>query len=281
MPLFVVPSSGGDDAAPSRRLHEHNPCHDPKNGQFAAKGAGMCGGVVAAASAITGPKALRAMVERDPDFDIDAALDAGGPMFRAQYAEIQRKVPDAQNNMMARMTQVMSDIKGHHVVYTQLWEGSGPRVTVAPPKGARRMIEKAVLDYDGDLSQVKDAVRAAVAVDSPADVPRVAAAIRSQFKVVREKNRFDQPINGGYRDMLFNVRLKGGLVGEVQVHVKPLLKAKETMGHKLYTEMRRYAAMSGEAARTAVSRLQEQSLALYSGAWALALAAAAAGPRIR
>ena len=276
MPVFVVPSSNGEDAAPARRLREQNDCHDPKTGQFAAKGAGHCAGAGALATSppsTGGPEKLRRLVEQNPDFDIDEALDAGGPGFRAQYDALQAKIPDAQNHLMASMTRVLGDTGAQQVGYTQLWDGSGPRATVAPPKGARRLIEKAALDYGGDLTQVKDPVRAAIAVDSPDDVPRVRDAVRKHFDVVREKDRFAQPVNGGYRDLLFNVKLRNGVIGEVQVHVKPLLKAKETRGHQLYTEMRRYMAMTGEHAKQAVERLQEQSLALYASAWSLALAA--------
>lgn len=271
MPVFVTPNSNGEDAAP---LREDNPCHEPHSGRFARKGSGNCAGASTGLPEAVRSETLRRLVEDNPNFNIEDALEAGGPGFRAQYHDLQAKVPDAQNAMMTRMTRVLGEIGGQHMAYTQLWEGEGIRATVAPPKGVRRLIEKAALDYDGNLTDVKDAVRAAIAVDSPDDVARVSNAIRDHFEVVREKNRFVEPVNGGYRDLLFNVRFRNGLVGEVQVHVKPMLKAKETAGHRLYTEMRRYAAMGGDAARETVLKLQQQSQALYSGAWSLALAMA-------
>lgn len=55
MPL-LTPASWGARNRPARYLFEFNPCHDPKDGEFAAKGSGNCKG---GAGTTTGPTSYK------------------------------------------------------------------------------------------------------------------------------------------------------------------------------------------------------------------------------
>ena len=56
--------------------------------------------------------------------------------------------------------------------------------------------------------------------------------------VVRGKDRFNKPLDSGYRDMLLNVRLEGSdHVGELQLHLRTIIDIKEA-AHRTYALMR-------------------------------------------
>lgn len=114
----------------------------------------------------------------------------------------------------------------------------GADAKTAPVKSIKRSVEKLYAD-EVDLGQqagpesIKDLVRASIVVPTEADVPKAVRAIRDNFDVIKVKDRFESPMPTGYRDVLINVRLPDGTIGEVQVHIPEMLAAKE-LGHLLY-----------------------------------------------
>lgn len=195
---------------------------------------------------------------------IDSALDAASPEFRQTYETIMAKAPAASQELGTKLQQVVAAMGGSYLA--DVMNGTGLRAHLGPIKSGQRIIEKAVIEEQGDLGVIRDVVRGIVAVDSVKDVDATASAIRSSFDIVREKNRFADPLDTGYRDMLFNVRMSNGLVGELQLHVKPLLQAKEHGGHQLYERLRTLVATTAAAAQERV-HLLEQSRLLYATAW--------------
>lgn len=252
-----------------RKVREHNPCHEPDSGKFAPRGTGNCEG------AVTGDaerkKAIKLIRARE-DFDPQAVAKVLGPMFRAQLQGMLEEAPAAQQHLETNLRKVMEKVNGSVVDYPVITEGTGIRGSVGGIKGVRRIVEKAVLDADGDLRSVKDVVRASVAVDSLDQVAPVLKALKSRFDVIKTKNRFIRPTGEGYRDVLMNFRAPNGMIGEIQVHVKSMLHAKETTGHKLYTQMRRLSGQTGKRVGQIATILSRKSLQLYSAAWASALA---------
>lgn len=119
------------------------------------------------------------------------------------------------------------------------YDKSGPILITAPPKGEQRASEKVNSDYDGDWSRLTDVVRATIAVDRFDEVDGVIKLLReSGMKLAKKpKDRFNRPTMVGYRDIMMNVRYSNGHIGELQVHIKSMLKAKK-IGHKLYEQVR-------------------------------------------
>jgi hypothetical protein len=111
---------------------------------------------------------------------------------------------------------------------------------MAPLKSAKRSEEKVKADYDGDWSRLTDVVRASLAVDTFDELQQVLGKLRQSGLHLAKapKDRFAKPLPVGYRDVLLNVTLPNGHVGELQVHVKPMLATKELVAHHFYEEMR-------------------------------------------
>lgn len=155
-------------------------------------------------------------------------------------------------------------------------DAPGPVVVIGPMKNQARSEEKVKADFGGDWSRLNDVVRASVAVDSMEDVEGVMAELRKKgVKLARKpKDRFSSPTSAGYRDAMFNVVYPNGHVGEIQVHLKGILKAKDA-GHKFYEEVRSISAKAKEAGRETlteeeqkiVDEANEKMKDLYQKAW--------------
>lgn len=120
--------------------------------------------------------------------------------------------------------------------------GTTPVLLVAPLKGAARIDEKVKNEEKGNYNAVRDIVRGTIAVNSPKDIPRVLAELKSQgVEMARAgKDRYSNPVMPyGYRDVLLNVKLPSGHVAELQINTKDMITAKEVDGHAWYETERR------------------------------------------
>lgn len=195
---------------------------------------------------------------------VQAALDSATPAFREAFQSILDRQPAAHAELAQHLESTVASLGG---AYRQdVAEGHGIRGHVGPNKSPARIIEKAVLEEDGNLANIRDTVRGVISVDRVEQVQPAIDALITTFHITRVKDRFAEPLPTGYRDFLANVRLSNGLIGEVQIHVKPMLRAKETTGHTIYEKLR---TTLGESATAMAARaaLIASSAHLYTGAW--------------
>lgn len=164
------------------------------------------------------------------------------------------------------------------------WDQKGGMLFIAPLKGEKRAAEKVRDDYDGDWSKLCDVVRGSIAVDTMEDLHSTLHALKkSGLKLAKPpKDRFSKPTDVGYRDCLLNVKFPNGTIGELQLHVKPMLAAKEA-GHKPYELIRtmegKYRAEEGTGRRLkphdewadhdayAYHQARQASLDIYTKGW--------------
>lgn len=153
-----------------------------------------------------------------------------------------------------------------------------PVLIIAPMKGRVRAKEKAEKDANG-WAGVKDLVRGSIVVPNLDMVPKALKALKaSGIKVARIKNRFANPA-GAYRDMLLNMELPNGHVGELQVHIAPMIRAKDDFGGHAHYEVERSVSEREEkgghppitsADRAAVEHAKGHMKELYNQAWTAA-----------
>jgi hypothetical protein len=137
----------------------------------------------------------------------------------------------------------------------------GQEPKLAPIKSLKRAAEKLVMEAGGDVNLIRDMLRATIVVQKLSDVQRAIEQVQQNFEIVRIKNRFETPTESGYRDVLINVRMPDGTVGEIQVNLPQMLAAKAE-GHKLY-EMARVLP-AGDPRRVQLEELQAR---LYAEAF--------------
>ena len=152
----------------------------------------------------------------------------------------------------------------------------GGVLIIAPLKGKKRATEKVESDYGGDWSRLTDVVRASIAVDTCSELGGVMETLRkSGMKLAKKpKDRFTKPTSAGYRDIMMNVELPNGHIGELQVHVKEILKAKDE-AHKLYEKTRTIEGKASREGRTELTTEEQkivgdankESEELYTGAF--------------
>lgn len=155
----------------------------------------------------------------------------------------------------------------------------GPVILLAPIKEKKRSREKVATKYDGDWSKLGDVVRASVSVPSFDHIPDVVNKLRAMGMVMaaRPDDKFTTPTAAGYRDLSLTVRY-GDHVGELQIHVHPILKVKGE-AHKLYEKTRGIEAQMKLAGRRnyllhewqEVTRANQKMGELFGGAWNEAL----------
>lgn len=162
----------------------------------------------------------------------------------------------------------------------------GGMLFIAPLKGEKRAAEKVESDYGGDWSKLLDTVRCSIAVDTYDQVGHALEALRKGgMKLARQpKDRFHKALPVGYRDLMMNVELPNGIVGEVQIHVKPMLAAKSA-GHEHYEVERRLqskkdAGLTGDEETELKGAIEAQER-IYHTAWQASVGGAASGGEMR
>lgn len=163
------------------------------------------------------------------------------------------------------------------------WSKPGGMLFIAPLKGQARAAEKVASDYGGDWSKLRDVVRCSIAVDSLDDLHTTLDKLKAggMELAMQPKDRFAKPLPVGYRDANLIVKLPpNGMLAEVQLHVKGVLKAKNE-GHKPYEVMRSIEAKKREdwtdQDKAAWQDAFDKSVKIYSAAWQQASGAAGAG----
>lgn len=146
----------------------------------------------------------------------------------------------------------------------------GATSSVAPLKGRERAGEKVASDYGGKTESLVDIARASVVCQTIEQVVDCFNFASQEFEVVRVKNRFANPA-GGYRDLNLNVKLDGGYVAELQIHLQAIIDVKNADGHKIYEDVRKIEAKPEEE-RTDEEKEQLREgratmKALYNDAW--------------
>ncbi len=160
--------------------------------------------------------------------------------------------------------------------FNQLMDQPGGMVILAPMKGEKRATEKVNSDYGGDWSKLLDVARASIVVDSYDDVEKAVAKLRQNGTTFarKPKDRMTTPTDAGYRDILTNVKLPNGIVGELQILVKPMMKAK-LQGHHQYEISRSIEAQAQSEGRdkstlrehAEYQRAMMEMRHLYDSAW--------------
>lgn len=172
---------------------------------------------------------------------LDPSVQAGAQRLRAigadgdvEFREVLNELANSLGACMVPIARFASELR---------YDG-GPVVVVAPIKGERRIVEKALTHYLGDVSLLHDLVRGSVAVDHPDDVrvvaERTVAMLRQRnIEIVKIDDHFTNTSAGGYRDFQINFRLpRTRIIGELQLHVKDLLVVKQRVGHGVYERAR-------------------------------------------
>lgn len=299
--MILTTNSNGEDDAPSRRLErqaalrafrEFNACHTPagtpQGGQFCAAPGGAAarpkptqsfGRVIP-----TAPSTYRALaaVRTDPTIP--------EKQKEARLFEVLRKVqPELVAEVRALLQRgakgyaefndALREVAGrlrfathHNIEAPEVAQDADGYVVIGSVKGLERSAVKVATDYAGDVRQLKDALRGTIVVRNGEEFVDTLAQLSRVATIEHIKDNLTTPTSNGYRDLNVLIRLPGsGMLAEIQLLSKPMLRAKAGLGHKLYKAWRNLHAESSEA-----KVLERRQARLYNRAWAMTAASAAA-----
>ncbi len=163
-------------------------------------------------------------------------------------------------------------------------------VTPVNIKSDARIMEKARLDYNGDIGKVKDIVRNTFIVPD-GERASVIKALQERFNVFRIKEHHQAREPLGYSGTIMNVRLSSGVKAEIQVNSAVMIYGKELhpekfigedlckeikakcglqpgLGHKYYE---RYRVMNRITDQEEMARIERDAKAYYNALRSLIL----------
>jgi hypothetical protein len=150
---------------------------------------------------------------------------------------------ETENAAAQREGRKAAELNRDEYMLPEHWDSDSGFLFMGPLKGEARAKQKVDVDYHGDWSQVRDMVRATIAVPMVTQIPKVLDELKKAgIELAQQpKNNLVKPLPGGYRDLNLVVKLPNGLLAELQVHVKPMTLAKEA-GHDHYNVSREIEA---------------------------------------
>ena len=254
-----------------KREYARAPSGGPNGGQFAstggASGAESKGPEVSAtalglpAGAMDLPKETTQPV-KDPKELFDKSTEALA--FMSKWLDEGKGVLSAAGYVMPEGGMTPENI-----------QKPGKLLFIAPIKGMARSEEKVNKEYGGDWDRLLDVARASVAVDNLSQIKDVVTALSNSGMQLakRPKNRFEDPTEEGYRDLMLNVKAPNGIVMELQVHLKSMLDAKDK-GHADYEIIRTLLGDHGKDTsvwpsreKAKLDKARADSHAIYDPAW--------------
>lgn len=147
---------------------------------------------------------------------------------------------DAKNKAQGKSAEKLNPEK---YMTPQHWDNDRGFLFIGPLKKKDRAEAKVKADYTNketgvqDWTQLKDMVRATIAVPSITQIPKVLAEMRKAGIVLAQQPKNNLTGEGlhdsGYRDLNLIVKMPNGMLAELQIHCKPMTHAKEH-GHEYY-----------------------------------------------
>jgi len=177
------------------------------------------------------------------DFFVEESKDLERDTYSKfkSWEELDAASGAAQDELVALLDKAGKALGGESVRFdTYDYNKPGIIYGVGPVKtkeSASRKVNKP--KYAGDWSRLGDLVRGSVGFDSVEEMKDGIEKLKAAGLKLATKadNKFAKPTEAGYRDMNLNILMSNGVVGELQLHLKPMLDAKNK-GHKYYEESR-------------------------------------------
>jgi (p)ppGpp synthase/HD superfamily hydrolase len=101
----------------------------------------------------------------------------------------------------------------------------------------RKRAQEKIEAYKGDVSQLLDISGSRVVFDNLSDAYKALTYVRGKYKVVYFKDRFVNPVNSGFRDLLLNIKTNNGYIVEFRISTRQIEKISE-VEHKVYERSR-------------------------------------------
>ncbi|SHK83665.1 hypothetical protein SAMN05444266_101312 [Chitinophaga jiangningensis] len=170
---------------------------------------------------------------------------------RQQTADLDKMYADAEA-ATTELSKVMDEILSDPKV-----SKTGGRKEMRPGlKGRERAEQKVRDEYGGDASWLVDIAGGKIVFTTLEGIYQALAVIKSKFgsRIIKVKDRFADPQQSGYRDVLMSIKMSNGHIVELRLHLEQIDKV-ASFEHPIY-EVKRVVAP--DAARAAGQLTPEQ-----------------------
>jgi hypothetical protein len=139
-------------------------------------------------------------------------------------------------------------------------------------KSKERTIEKVISEYAGDASKILDIAGSKVIFERVDHLYDALNNFQKSFKILKFKDRIQNPLPTGYRDIIVNIEMSNRHIVEFKLVLKEMDDIAEGIGHKLYEEYRSLEAIGKTRKLTVeekikMQKLLEEQVTLYNNAW--------------
>ena len=241
--------------------------------------------VTAAAPAGYGKKPVPPKAK--PKANAEATEPPKAPTAKSSAAQLETalnksdldKLPPEKQKQLTEIYEKAAENKAYFdATNAEIAKSLGGEAAVVKLKGSARAVEKALSDYDGDVTKIKDLLRTTISIKSLKDTNKAIDAVKSKYgEPVKLKNTLDPNVDSvggsGYRDVNMVFEVKGSFV-EVQINMKEMLDVKHGEGHALYEEIRTIESKAKtekrpmtKAESNQIEKLSARSRQLYASAW--------------
>jgi N12 class adenine-specific DNA methylase/DNA-directed RNA polymerase specialized sigma subunit len=234
----------------------------------------------------TGVKELAKLFQKTPAFNahverMDKYAEDNQDLWRPFYSKYEEALPE-----FVKMMKELGESLGLEVVGSSETAYKSGQIFVRPSlKKPRRLMEKFLQDkvekpyltLPESIADMKDIFASTVVLENGKDFTSLLAKISEltgtpidQFNI---KDKREEPMPGGYRDIKIRVPFGNGLWMEVLVNTPEMIAEKQGLGHLMYEVTRSMEAIGMEGyanmgMRTLNARLRGVSTERYDAAWA-------------
>jgi hypothetical protein len=248
---------------------DHNRTASVADTHFAPEKMGLMPSWVVTEGSGTGGDAQEGRRDTRPDIGTDMSWE-GIPANQNQPIKTMDELYDRSKKEEASFRANIEQMAAQSGATAKFPPATGSEPGTLGLKTMKRANRKAVEDYKGDVTQIRDVLRASIIGDTVLKARNAAADFIASHNVTRIKDRFEHP-SMGYRDIMVNFRTPSGLVAEVQFGSKTILDAKMGDGHKIYTEIQNLKSPSNRLSKedrdAELQKLETTEVDLYTKAY--------------
>lgn len=149
----------------------------------------------------------------------------------------------------------------------QIAEKYSARVKLRPGGGIKSdtsIGKKVAVETKDRYDKVIDAAATSVIFHNVADLRRAKEKLIDDPRVYEVRDRFGNPLIGGYEDVNIKIGLSNGYVGELQLQLEWLYEVKETICHQIYDLIKGLHEIGSDEATELENEAIKISEAIYS-----------------
>lgn len=199
---------------------------------------------------------------------------------KAKVEDLPSKKPAEMKQPSRNLDEVYGLVDGAREHFTTFADGIAKKygadvLSRKTLKSRERVAQKLQEDPDKGPDEIVDIDAKTIVAPDVESLHGIYQDLLNDENVVRAKNRFSNPTDAGYRDILTNVKMPNGAIVELQVSTPQMLNAKK-VAHTLYEVERELdlaivSGKGGKEAREAKQDLSDIQKKVYSAAWEASL----------